>query len=141
MKRASLVFATMLTILSMVAAAQLSTGRTIMVNVPFKFVVGNKVMPAGECTLKWSATGARTLIIRNSAANAATFASASPAETDSVAGEYALVFHKYGNHYFLSAMKLEGSRITYRLPESEAEAELRAQNAPVSQEILLASGY
>ena len=50
----------------------------------------------------------------------------------------ALVFHKYGDRYFLSGMKIEGTRVMYRLPESKAEMELRAQNAPMSEQTLLA---
>jgi hypothetical protein len=49
-----------------------------------------------------------------------------------------MVFHKYGDRYFLTGIKLTGSKAVYRLHESRSEAELRAQNAPESQEILLA---
>ncbi len=49
-----------------------------------------------------------------------------------------LVFHKYGHRYFLTEVKVEGSRTTYRLPESKAEAELQAQNVNAPDEILLA---
>ena len=35
-------------------------------------------------------------------------------------------------------MKIEGTRTMYRLPESKAEMELRTQNAPMSEQILLA---
>jgi hypothetical protein len=52
---------------------------------------------------------------------------------------YTLVFHKYGAQYFLVGMTLGGERITYRLPESKTEAELRAQTVPVAEEILVAS--
>jgi hypothetical protein len=49
-----------------------------------------------------------------------------------------MVFHKYGDRYFLTSIKLKGSTVVYRLRESKAEAELRAQNVPASQKILLA---
>jgi hypothetical protein len=64
---------------------------------------------------------------------------ASPAETKTAAGAYALVFHKYGDRYFLTGIKLADSRIAYALPQTGAEAELRAQNVPVTEEILVAS--
>jgi hypothetical protein len=44
-----------------------------------------------------------------------------------------------GNRYFLSEIRLEGSDEAYKLSEGRAEAELRAQNAPASEETLLAS--
>jgi hypothetical protein len=50
----------------------------------------------------------------------------------------ALIFHKYGERYFLSGIRVAGSQIAYQLPEGKAEAELRAQNEVASQEIVLA---
>jgi hypothetical protein len=50
-----------------------------------------------------------------------------------------LVFHKYGSNYFLSEVKIEGTRNGYQLPETKAEREIRAQNGPATNEILLAS--
>jgi hypothetical protein len=50
-----------------------------------------------------------------------------------------LVFHRYGSNYFLSEVKIEGTRDGYRLPETKAEKEIRAQNGPATNEILLAS--
>jgi hypothetical protein len=50
-----------------------------------------------------------------------------------------LVFKRYGGQYFLSGIRIEGSNITYELPASKAERELRAANAPASQTTLLAS--
>jgi hypothetical protein len=52
---------------------------------------------------------------------------------------FALVFRKYGDRYFLSGVKVAGVRNMYRLPESRAEAELRAKSVPVSEQILLAA--
>ena len=60
-------------------------------------------------------------------------------EANKSADSTVLVFKRYGNQYFLSEIRLEGSDRTYKLSESRLEAELRAQNAPASQETLLAS--
>ena len=50
-----------------------------------------------------------------------------------------MVFERYGNQYFLSEIRIAGSNLTYKLPQSRAEAELRAQNAPASPVTLLAA--
>ena len=50
-----------------------------------------------------------------------------------------MVFERYGSQYFLSEIRIEGSNLSYKLPQSRAETELRAQNAPASQQTLLAS--
>jgi hypothetical protein len=60
-------------------------------------------------------------------------------ETKKPAGSCALVFHRYNNRYFLSGIRIEGSKTVYRLPESKTEAELRAQNIPATDEIRVAS--
>jgi len=50
-----------------------------------------------------------------------------------------MVFKKYGDQHFLWKINTKGSRVSLRLPESKAEAELRAQGRLTTEEILLAS--
>jgi hypothetical protein len=138
MKHAKLMVAAMLIVLSSLAAAQLGSNG-IVAQVPFEFVAGNKHIPAGRCAIQTATMDGTTLMIRNAGAKVGLFASASRVETRNAAGAYAMVFHKHGNQYFLRGIKLQGSRMTYQLPESKAEAELRAQNVPVTEEVLLAS--
>jgi hypothetical protein len=141
MKRAKLMLVAMLMVLPSLAVAQLGSGSTIVAQVPFEFVVANKIVPAGKCVVQRATQDAPlpTLMISNVGASVSLFASASRDETREAAGAYTLVFNKQGDRYFLRGIKLEGSRTTYRLPESKAEAELRARNVPASEEIVLAS--
>lgn len=139
MKYASRILALTLTLLPILAAAQLSSSKKVLVDVPFEFMVANKTVPGGEWTVQSAAMDGRTLFIRNTAAGLSLFLSASLQESQTAAGAYALVFHKYGDQYFLSGMKLADDRSIYRLQESKAEAELRAQNVPATETILLAS--
>jgi hypothetical protein len=60
-------------------------------------------------------------------------------EAKQAADHCSLVFHKYGSNYFLSEIKVAGTANGYRLPETKAEKEIRAQNGPATNEILLAS--
>jgi hypothetical protein len=82
---------------------------------------------------------ARVLTIRNFAAKKSLLAPAAHGEENKSADSTVLVFKRYGSLYFLSEIRLEGSNLTYKLSESRAEAELRAQNAPASEQTLLAS--
>ena len=136
MKRAMLVLALML-VSTGAALAQLDTTR-ITAQVPFGFVVGDKDVPAGEWTVS-SGPMNGALLIQNRGAEVGLLSLPQKDETKKPAGSCALVFHRYNNRYFLSGIKIEGSRITYRLPESKAEAELRAQNITATDEIRLAS--
>lgn len=138
MKYAKWIFAVTLTMLPILAVAQLGQNGTLTANVPFEFTVGNKRVPAGQCTVAMYVSP-RTLMIRNVRAKVGLFSPASPAKGEKAAGHYALVFHRYGDQYFLSAIKIEGSRDGYQLLESKAEAELRTQNVPAAETILLAS--
>jgi hypothetical protein len=138
MKYAKLMFVLTVTMLPMFAAAQLRSSDRIVTKVPFEFVVGKKTIPAGECVVQATTADLKTVIIRNGEAKIGLFSTISIVEAAKPAGNYALVFHQYGDRYFLVGMKLEGTRVMYRLPESKAEMELRAQNVPAADKILLA---
>jgi hypothetical protein len=125
--------------LPLLASAQLTGSQKIVAQVPFGFVVGSKVVPSGEWTVQHAKTDAKILLIRNTEAAVGMFSNISLVEAKKAAGGCTLVFHKYGNRYFLSGVNIEDTRIGYRLPESKAEAEMRAQNVPATEEILLAS--
>jgi hypothetical protein len=139
MKYAKRMLALMLTMLPVLAVAQVQDAKQIVAQVPFKFMVGDKMLPAGECVIARASVDGKTVAIRNWSASTNLFSSVSPVETKSTTQGYALVFHKYGDRYFLTGLQLRGSRTIYRLPETRAEGEMRAQNIPVSEEILTAS--
>jgi hypothetical protein len=138
MKRATQMFALTLTLLPLLAAAQMRSNDKLVANVPFQFKAGEKAVPAGECIVQSATMGGRTLAILNVAAKTSTLVPAMPEEPNEAAGRYTLVFHKYGDRYFLTGIR-QGGKTIDRLPESGAEAELRAQNVAVTEEVLLAS--
>ncbi|HVN18255.1 MAG TPA: hypothetical protein VMU05_05760 [Dongiaceae bacterium] len=132
-------FALALTFMPLLAAAQFNGRNKIVTKVPFEFRVGDKVFPAGECTIEPALYDGSAVFIRNVRAKTSV-ASATNLKDLAVAGDhFALVFHKYGNRYFLSGIKVAGMRRMYRLPESRGEAELRAENQPAAEEVLLAA--
>ncbi|MGD0417011.1 MAG: hypothetical protein ABSA80_16750 [Terriglobales bacterium] len=139
MKHAKWLVVVTLVVLSGMAAAQLNSGSRLVTQVPFEFVVANRIIPAGECVVQVATMDGRTLLIRNADANVGLFSTSSLTEGKQGASDYALVFRQYGDRYFLSGIKLRDSKIIYRLPESKVEAELRAQNVPATEETLLAS--
>jgi len=140
MKFAKSAAAVMLVVLSSLAVAQMNSGSTIMTQVPFQFTVANKVFPAGKCVIQANVTAdGKTLLIRNAEGKVNLLSSFSRSETRENASNYALVFNQYGDRYFLSGIKFEGSKITYRLPESKVERELQSQNMTPTEETLVAS--
>jgi hypothetical protein len=139
MKQAKWVVVVTLVVLSGMAAAQLNSRSKIVVQVPFEFVVANKVVPAGEYAVRVATIDGHILDISDARTNVGVFSPASRTETKQPASHCALVFNQYRDRYFLSAIKLQGSKIAYRLPESKAEAELRAENVSATEETVLAS--
>lgn len=127
LKHAGLV--AMLFMFSVVATGQLGSSDYIVAEVPFQFMVGNRPVPAGTYIVKPALEGPSTLAIENEKANvhAAFFVT----EENTATGKgNSLVFHKYGDRYFLSGIRLNGT-IIERLRESKPEADLHGRNATV----------
>jgi hypothetical protein len=135
MKNAKWMLTVTVLLMSGLMAAQSLTSSTVVANVPFDFMVNNKIIPAGECTAK-SLSG-DVLAINNFEARKGALANSSHKDANS--DRTVMVFERYGSQYFLSEIRIEGSDVSYKLSKSRAEVELRAQNAPASQMTLLAS--
>jgi hypothetical protein len=139
MKYAKKMLALALLATPILAVAQMGSNTKIVGQVPFAFLVGNMHVPAGECTVQLATNGGRILLIQNVGAQVGLFTPTMPDVAMKASGNYALVFHKYGDQAFLTGIKLAGDRTIYRIPQSRAETELRAQNVTATEEILLAS--
>jgi len=134
-----LLIALTLTLSPLFAAAQLTSTERITTQVPFEFMLAGKAFPAGRCIVQKANDNGSILKVTNGDSKI-TFSVASPVETNGTASpSYALVFHQYRDRYFLWGMKIEGSRIIYRLPEGRMEKELRAQVGPATDKILVSS--
>jgi len=137
MKYASRMLAIAVMMAPLLASAQLGSANKIVAQVPFEFRAGNKTVPAGQTVIQRASTSGSALTIRNLDGKVNMFAMSYPDTPPKGAGN-SLVFHKYGDRYFLTEIRVQGSQISYRLPEGKVEAELRAQNVPVSETTLLA---
>jgi hypothetical protein len=107
----------------------------VKAQVPFNFVVNGKTMPAGKCTIQISFNGPTALSI--SSGKQHIFAFPIPDDSPKASNKTALVFHRYGDRYVLASIKRAG--ISYELPASKLERELRAGNVAEEVFTLLAS--
>ena len=139
MKYAKRILALALISLPILAVAQMASSTRIVGQVPFPFMVDNKHVPAGQYTVEPLTAGGRALAILSVGGKVGLITLAMPTLSKKASGASALVFHKYGDAAFLTGIRLAGDRTTYQIPESRAEAELRAQNVSATEEILLAS--
>jgi len=129
-----------LLILTLVALPGLLSAQTrtvIKAQVPFDFVAKGKTMPAGECTIEARGDGQTVLSINSG--NQHLFAIPNASESRNPSENTSLVFHKYGDRYFLAAINRQGENRGYKLPAGKLEKELRAQNVAANDVTLLAS--
>jgi hypothetical protein len=127
-----ILFPLLTTVLLMAAGsayAQLGSGEKVRANVPFDYKVGNAAMKAGDCSIR--ATGTPdALAIRCDGSQAVL------ALTGSVSGKPAsetkLVFHKYGDEYFLAQIWIQGDNTGRQFPRTHGEKELMSRVEPDS---------
>ena len=139
MKQAKWISVLMLLFVPLIAAAQMQPTERIVTQVPFKFMIGNVAMPAGECTIQLADDKGWVLVVRNRDARLSVFTLAATSLDSTTARVSALVFHRYGDRYFLAGVKIGDSPQVYTFNKSKLEKELRAQNGLAPEEVLVAS--
>lgn len=139
MKHVKWISALMLLFVPLIAVAQLGQTQQIAAQVPFKFTVGDIVVPAGDVRLQLADEKGWVLTVSNRDTQLSIFALALPSAAKKAAPDSVMVFHKYGSQYFLASMGIADSPAVYEFRPSKLENELRAQNLPASQEVLRAS--
>jgi len=123
----------------LLATAQLKGHERIVAQVPFKFMVGDVTVPAGQISVQLANEKVGVLSVENRDAGQSVFAFTAFSEAKANANAPEFVFRRYGDNWFLAGLKIDGSRTVYEFRESKLEKELRAQNLPASEEVLLAS--
>lgn len=114
----------------MSANAQSPT-RLVVADIPFEFVVGDKAMPAAEYRLRQAYSNAvaiQTADLRNTAIRLTT--SIEPRRSQTQAR---LVFHRYGNRYFLSEVWTGGAAIGLKLNKSQHERAAEREFATIAR--------
>lgn len=126
-------------LLSMMAGGECQAqSRSLEVNIPFAFEVGNKTLPAGSYRVESVPTGTGSLQILRSDSGAARLTISTMA-TSSISGTAtsALVFHRYGNRYFLSQIQTGDGHARELFPAQQekelARTEQRIEVALVNQ--------
>jgi hypothetical protein len=111
--------------------------RTLEVNVPFAFEVGNKTLPAGSYRVETVLTGNGCLqMLRSNGGGARLTILTMAAATNSAAPAPSLVFHRYANRYFLSQIRTGGGRAR-ELYRTLQEKELARSEPGVDVAILI----
>lgn len=106
-----------------------SPGSKLRANIPFDFVVGDKKLPAGEYLIgrAQQGSGDNLLLISSVAGHQSAFRFTTPLTALDPKNKGALVFHRYGDQYFLSQVWNGGSSTGRMLFESRGEREAKAR--------------
>jgi hypothetical protein len=125
--------------LGLVLATVSAYAQTIRVkaNVPFNFIVDRATLPAGEYTIQTMDTQGRVLSIRDSDQRPRSMVISNRCESLEASAQTKLVFHRYGDRYFLVQIWVEGNNSGHELPKSSREAEV-AKDFTL-QEVVLAA--
>src|SRR5262249_21555602 len=129
-------FSLLTTVLLMAAGsayAQLGSAQEVRANVPFDYEVGNAAMKAGNCSVRGISTAT---VLAFSCAVSETKLALSRAVAGKLATETKLVFHKYGDQYFLAQVWVKGEDTGRELQTTRTENELMSKASPDSVVIL-----
>jgi hypothetical protein len=117
-------------------------------NIPFDFSVANKKLPAGKYWIgrAQQSNGDMVVQIRSTDGQANIARLTIPVVTNTPMSKGSLVFHRYGEEYFLSEIWPAGGLTGRELPKSRAERELMrkaqdtgvaAMNAPQAETVTI----
>jgi hypothetical protein len=131
-----------------IAATFITAGKAIaqdyavQATIPFNFTVNGKLLPAGNYRLGTDITSPHVLKISDWTQHVHALALAMPASEGKRKANQ-LVFHKYGNQYFLSEIRSEESGINVQLATSKQEkmarTETQVAGLPVKNDVIIAT--
>ena len=122
--------------LLLVAACANAQSVNVKADVPFDFMVGKSTLPAGEYSIQSISTGASSVLAIRGGKTNQMLASANNAETLNPSANSRLVFHKYGDQYFLSQIWLQVERAGREFKITRREAEM-AKSVPTSEDVIV----
>ncbi|MBB5316135.1 hypothetical protein [Tunturibacter empetritectus] len=122
------------------AGSALAQDHKVTATVPFNFTVNGRTLPAGNYTIGNESNTPRILSISDREKGIAVMATTVP--DNSVSADNKLVFHHYGNQYFLSEIRTANSSMSCHLTTSKQEKWARAQaqeaSVRVNSDVLIA---
>jgi hypothetical protein len=111
----------------------------LKVTVPFEFTAGTVLLPAGEYEVKTvGPSGGPLLSIRSLNSEKGLYIGSNSCETLNPVADAKLVFHRYGQQYFLAEVWTQHSSLGHQIQVSSRQTEL-ARNQSKNEVVLIAS--
>lgn len=96
----------------------------VQAKVPFDFMLGDKLYPAGQYSVQNVIPDHQMLRLRNTTSRSAAFIPYHPASSQVPAERTQLVFHRLGKTYFLYQIQVAGSTLGREFLRSHLETEM-----------------
>jgi hypothetical protein len=122
--------------LLLVAACANAQSLNVTANVPFDFVVDKATLPAGAYSIQSISSSASTLAIRSKDRKTQMVVLPNNAQHLNPSSKSCLVFHRYGEQYFLSQIWVAGDSSGAELRMTRREAEI-ASNTQRSDDVII----
>jgi len=125
----------MFTLCAAVASANAQLSIPIRAKIPFDFSIGDKKLPTGEYIFSGvpGVAGDGLMSVSSVDASAHLFQSTFGAQVLTPKNKSTLVFHKYGDQYFLEQIWSGGEQEGTQVPQSRSERTIRRQLAQSQQ--------
>lgn len=118
--------------LAFVTAVANGQSRRSIADVPFEFVAGDKTLPAGHYSIADMTMGREVVKISATKKDASVFAMTVRLSRNAADDQGKLVFHRYGNRYFLAEIWTAGDREGQKLRKSREEKAIESELAIIS---------
>jgi hypothetical protein len=110
-----------LSLVTAVVSAHGQSSRRQVANIPFTFVVGDNELSAGKYSVELASSTSDALRISGTENGTAMFRMSNPLVNRKPAERGKLVFHRYGNQYFLAEVWSAGESQGRQLSKSKGE--------------------
>ena len=115
-----------------VASANAQSAKKVVADIPFAFVVGDQTLSAGEYTLKATNAPANGLLIQNAGGKSEAMSLTFVIEPNQNRRNARLVFHRYGQRYFLAEVWTGAGNVGRHLMKSRQERAIERELATIA---------
>ncbi len=117
----------MLTVALACLTVQAQAGNRMKADIPFRFIIGDQTLPAGEYTVRYvnQDSGKTALLFKSTDGKTSRIVNMNTAQRGEQETAASLVFNRYGDQYFLSEVWTGVDQYGLSLPASRAERQLK----------------
>lgn len=113
-------------------SANAQASHQVVADIPFDFSVGYKILPAGQYTVKALSGEARALLIQSADQRTSVLRLADAIERTKAKQTVKLVFHRYGERYFLAEVWDGADNAGRQMLKSQEEQTVESELASLS---------